>query len=47
LAGIIHAAACLKADATLITNDTHFNKIRDEGIIKVQSISNVINKFLL
>ncbi len=47
LADIIHAAACLKADAILITNDTHFNKIRDESIIRVQSISKVIDQFLL
>ncbi len=46
LADIIQAAVCLKTDAILITNDTHFDKIRDEGIIIVQSISNVINELL-
>ena len=43
---ILHAAVCLKLDAILITNDTHFNKIRDEGIIKVWNISKVIKKLL-
>ena len=46
LADILHAAVCLKSDAILITNDTHFNKIRDEGIIKVWSISKVIKELL-
>jgi predicted nucleic acid-binding protein len=45
-ADIIHAAVCLKTDAILITNDTHFNKIRDEGIIKVWWISRGIKKLL-
>ncbi len=35
ISNIIHAAVCLRTDAILITNDAHFNKIRDEGIIKV------------
>ena len=47
LADIIPAAACLKSDATLITNDSHFNKIRDEGIIRVLSISKMINELLI
>jgi predicted nucleic acid-binding protein len=45
-ADIIHAAVCLKIDAILITNDTHFNKIRDEGIIKVWGISRGIKELL-
>lgn len=45
-ADIIHAAVCLKTDAILITNDTHFNKIRDEGIIKVWGISRGIKELL-
>jgi len=45
-ADIIHAAVCLKTDAILITNDTHFNKIRDEGIINVWGISRGIKKLL-
>ncbi len=46
LADIIHAAVCLKADAILITNDTHFNNIRYEGIIKVWGISKSIKELL-
>lgn len=45
-ADIIHVALCLKTDAILITNDTHFNKIRDEGIIKVWGISRGIKELL-
>jgi len=45
-ADIIHAAVCLKTDAILITNDTHFNKIQDEGIIKVWGISRGIKELL-
>lgn len=46
LADIIHAAACLKSDAILISNDKHFNKIRDKGIIKVWSTSRAIRELL-
>lgn len=44
IADIVHAAACLKTDAILITNDKHFSKIRNEGIIKVWSISKIIKE---
>jgi predicted nucleic acid-binding protein len=47
LADIIHAAVCLKTDAVLITNDTHFNKIRDDGIIEVWNITRTIDEFEL
>jgi predicted nucleic acid-binding protein len=47
LADIIHAAICLKTDAVLITNDSYFNKIRDEGIIEVWSIRKAIDEFKL
>jgi predicted nucleic acid-binding protein len=46
MADILHVAVCLKTDAILITNDTHFNKIRDESIIKVWNISKVIKEYL-
>lgn len=46
LADIMHAAACLKTDSILITNDRHFNRIRDEGIIKVWSIAEAIKQLL-
>ena len=45
-ADIIHAAVCLETDSILITNDTHFNKIKKEGIIKVWGISKAIKKLL-
>ena len=43
-ADILHAATCLQADATLITNDHHFDRIRDERIISVWSIAEAIRK---
>ncbi|UCE36176.1 MAG: PIN domain-containing protein [Thermoplasmata archaeon] len=46
LADILHAACCLKTDCVLITNDKHFNRIRDEGIIKVWSVSKAIKELL-
>lgn len=46
MADILHAAACLKTEAILITNDKHFNNIRDEGIITVWSISKVIKELI-
>ncbi|UCG68841.1 MAG: type II toxin-antitoxin system VapC family toxin [Thermoplasmata archaeon] len=45
MADILHAACCLKSDAILISNDRHFDKIRNEGIIKAWSISKVIKEF--
>jgi predicted nucleic acid-binding protein len=32
---IVHAATCFQTGAILITNDSDFDRIRDEGIIKV------------
>ena len=46
MADILHAAVCLKTEAILITNDKHFNNIRDEGIITVWSISKVIKELI-
>ena len=43
-ADILHAATCLQADATLITNDHHFNRIRDERILSVWSIAEAIRR---
>lgn len=36
---ILHAATCLKSGSILITNDKHFDKIREEKIITVWSVS--------
>jgi len=46
LADVIHAAACLKSDAVLITNDKHFDRVKDEGIVEVWSISEAIERLL-
>lgn len=46
LSDIYHAAACLQSSSTMITDDHHFNKIRDEGIIDVYNTQNAI-KILL
>jgi predicted nucleic acid-binding protein len=46
LSDIVHAATCLYADAILITNDNHFNKIKNSGLVKVWSNTNAI-KILL
>lgn len=45
-ADMVHAATCLQAGAVLITNDGDFEKIRDEQIIKVWSISDAIRQIL-
>jgi predicted nucleic acid-binding protein len=42
IADIIHAAVCLETNSILISNDTHFNKIKKEGIIEVWRISEAI-----
>ena len=46
LADIVHAATCLYADAILITNDNHFNKIKNSGLVEVWSNTKAI-KILL
>jgi len=45
LIDIYHAATCLQEGAVLITNDRHFDKINDEKIIEVWSISKAIEEF--
>lgn len=45
-ADILHAAACLQTDSTLITNDKHFDRIRDEGVIEVWSTSRAIKRLV-
>ena len=42
LIDVYHAATCLQEDAILITNDKHFDKIKDNKIIEVWSISKAI-----
>lgn len=45
-ADIIHAAVCLETNSILISNDSHFNNINRESIIKVWRISEAIKKLL-
>jgi len=46
-ADIVHAATCLYTKSILITNDKHFDKIRDAGIIEVWSSTKAIKRILL
>ena len=43
---IIHAATCLQTDSVLITNDKHFEKIKQEKIITVWSINEALKLVL-
>jgi predicted nucleic acid-binding protein len=45
-ADVPHAATCLQTGAALITNDRHFDLIKEEGIIKVLSVTEAIRKLL-
>lgn len=45
-ADILHAGTCLQTGAILITNDHHFDRIRKEGIIKVWSMTEAIERLL-
>jgi predicted nucleic acid-binding protein len=45
-ADVVHAATCLETGAILITNDRHFDRIKESGVIKVWSISEAIRKLL-
>ncbi len=45
-ADILHAATCLQTGAILITNDRHFDKMRDEGIIEVWNVSKAIRELI-
>ena len=46
LSDIVHAATCLYTDAILITNDAHFNKIKQAEIIEVWSNTKAIKRLL-
>ena len=43
---IVYAATCLQTDSVLITNDKHFEKIKQEKIITVWSINEALQVFL-
>ena len=42
LADVMHAATCLQEHAILISDDRHFDRIRDGGVLEVWSISDAI-----
>jgi predicted nucleic acid-binding protein len=42
LADVMHAATCLQERAILISNDRHFDRIRDAGVLEVWSIADAI-----
>ena len=46
VADVVHAATCLKAKAILITNDKHFDEVKETGLIDVWSISEAINRII-
>ena len=39
---VLHAATCLQERAVLVTNDRHFDRIREEGIVEVWDIAKAI-----
>ena len=45
-ADVVHAATCLHTGAILISNDAHFDGIKEAGIIEVWSITDAIKKLL-
>ena len=45
-ADAVHAATCLHTGAILISNDAHFDRIKEAGIIEIWSISDAIKKLL-
>ena len=45
-ADVVHAATCLHTGAVLISNDAHFDGIKEVGIIEVWSITDAIKKLL-
>lgn len=45
LIDIYHVVTCLQEVAVLIMNDRHFDRINDEKIIEVWSISKAVEKF--
>jgi predicted nucleic acid-binding protein len=45
IADVLHAATCLQTDATLISNDRHFDRIKNEGIIRVVTINEALRSF--
>jgi len=40
------AATCFKENVILITNDNDFKKVKEEGIIKIWSVSEAIRNLM-
>ncbi len=45
MADVVHAATCLQYDAVLISNDKHFDKIKNMKLIEVWKINEAIEEF--
>lgn len=43
---IIHAASCLQTDSILITNDKHFDRLKQEKIIMVWNTKEALDKLV-
>jgi PIN domain nuclease of toxin-antitoxin system len=43
---IIHAASCLQTDSILITNDKHFDKLRQEKIVTVWNTKEALEELV-
>ncbi len=43
---VAHAATCLQTGSTLISDDRHFDRIRDEGIVDVWSTKRAFDELL-
>ena len=43
---VVHVATCLQVCCILVSNDQHFNRIRDEGIVGVWSVKKAIEILL-
>lgn len=46
VADILHAATCLSTGGILISNDRHFEKIQQAGMIEIWTISEAIDRLL-
>ena len=46
LADCLHAATCLQTGAILVSNDRHFDAIKEAGLIEVMATSEAIRRWL-
>ncbi|MBI4415864.1 MAG: PIN domain-containing protein [Euryarchaeota archaeon] len=45
-ADVLHAATCLQEGAILVSNDRHFRRVRDEGIVEVWTVAEAVRRLL-